>query len=81
MKMLPNKNALYLDSEALTKINYDEDKHLLEATFNNNRTYRYLKVSKAVWKDFLATIYAGASAGAFINKQIKPYYKCIEVTR
>jgi len=80
MKRLPHKNAIYLDSAVLKMINYDEDRHLLEATFNNNRTYRYLKVSKAVWKDFLATIYAGASAGAFINKEIKPYYKCIEIT-
>ena len=61
-------------------INYDEDAHILEATFNNNRTYQYFKVSKNMWMDFLTAIYSGESAGGFINKEIKPFYECMEVT-
>lgn len=80
MRKLSHNNAIYLDSEALKMINYDEDEHILEATFNNNRTYQYMQVSNSIWTDFLAAIYSGASAGAFINKEIKPYYKCIEVS-
>lgn len=80
MKKLLHSNAIYLDSAALKMINYDEDKHIMEATFNNNRTYQYLQISNYLWMDFLAAIYSGASAGAFINKKIKPFYKCVEVT-
>jgi KTSC domain len=80
MKKLSHDNAIYLDSDALKMINYDEDEHILEATFNNNRTYQYLQVSNKMWTDFLNVIYSGASAGAFLNKKVKPFYKCIEVT-
>ncbi len=80
MNKLLHTNAIYLDSEALKMINYDEEKHILEATFNNSRTYQYLQVSKNVWTDFLNAIYSGASAGAFINKEIKPFYKCVEIS-
>lgn len=80
MKKLSSKNAIWLQSEALKMINYDEDKHILEAKFNNDRIYQYMQVSKNEWKDFLAVIYSGASAGAFINKEIKPFHKCVEIT-
>jgi len=80
MKKLSHNNAIYLESEALKMISYDEERYVLKATFNNNRTYQYMGVSNAVWVDFLNTIYSGASAGAFINKKIKPFYKYIEVT-
>jgi hypothetical protein len=80
MKKLSHSNAIYLDSQALKMISYDEDKHIMEATFNNNRTYQYLQVSLNIWRDFLAVIYSGASAGAFINKKVKPFYKSVEIT-
>ena len=80
MKKFSHSNAIYLDSQALKMINYDEDKHIMEATFNNNRTYQYMQVSNNIWTDFLAAIYSGASAGAFINKEIKPFYKSVEIT-
>lgn len=79
MKKLSHTNAIYLDSEALKMINYDEDNHILEATFNNGITYQYFKISKNIWKDFLNATYSGASAGAFINKEIKPFYKCVKI--
>jgi hypothetical protein len=78
MKKLSHTNAIYLNSEALKMINYDEDAYILEATFNNNRTYQYFNF-KNIWTDFLTAIYSGESAGAFINKEIKPYYECVEV--
>ena len=80
MKKLLHTNAVYLDSQALKMINYDEDEHVLEATFNNNRTYHYKKVPQTIWSHFLNAIYRGASAGAFINKEIKPFYECVEIT-
>jgi len=79
MKKLSHKNAVYLNSEALKMINYDEGKRALEATFNNDRTYQYKNVDKDVWMEFLAVIRSGNSAGAFINQQIKPFYKCVEI--
>jgi len=79
MKRLSHKNAVYLTSDALKMINYDADKRVLEATFNNDRTYQYKNVTKKVWKDFLAVIRSGNSAGAFINQHIKPFYDCVEI--
>lgn len=73
-------NIPHLHSEALRSISYNEEKHILEATFANNRTYQYLKMPKKVWEDFLKTVKAGESAGAFINKRIKPFYKYVEIS-
>ena len=80
MKKLHHTNAIYLDSRALKMINYDEDEHILEATYTNDETYWYLNVPFNIWADFLNVIYSGASAGEFINKEIKPFYECIKVT-
>ena len=79
MKKLSPENAVYLNSEALKMINYDEAKQILEATFNNSRTYQYKNVPRKVWKDFLKIIHADESAGAFINQKIKPFYNCTEI--
>jgi hypothetical protein len=80
MKSNFKKNALGLNSSALKALRYNESKHVLTATFNNDRTYCYLDVPQKLWKDFLAVIYSGESAGAFMNKHIKPFYKGIEIT-
>jgi len=80
MKKLSHKNVLYLDSEALKMINYDEALKILEVTFNNNRTYQYKNVPENIWEDFLDVIRSNQSAGAFINQQIKPFYKWIEIS-
>lgn len=60
-------------------INYDEDKYILEAEFSNGKTYQYFKIANNIWMDFLAVIYSGGSAGAFINKEIKPFYEYVEI--
>lgn len=80
MRQLSQKNAVYVQSEALKMINYDEGKHILEAMFNNDRVYHYANVPQKVWKRFLKIIRDGESAGAFINQNIKPFYKCVEIT-
>lgn len=80
MKRLSHKTAIYLHSEALKMINYSGEKHILEATFNNNRTYQYLHVPKNKWTAFLEVIQSGKSAGAFINQQIKPFYDWVEIS-
>lgn len=61
-------------------INYAGRKQILEATFNNERTYQYLHVPEKAWMEFLTAIQAGESAGAFINQKIKPFYDCVELT-
>lgn len=78
-KKLSPVNAVYLNSEALKMINYDESKNILEATFSNERTYHYLNVPENTWIEFLAVINSGESAGEFINRLVKPFYSCIEV--
>ena len=79
-KKLSHKNAIYLDSEALKMINYSEDDCILEAKFNNDRTYWYKSVPKKIWQEFLTVIHADLSAGAFLNKKIKPYYDWDEIS-
>lgn len=79
MKNLSSKNAVYLTSEALKKINYDERKHILEATFSNKRTYQYKKVPATVWAELINIIQTKKSAGAYFNTTIKPFYDCVEI--
>ena len=45
----------------------------------NDRTYWYKSVPKKIWQEFLTVINADLSAGAFLNKKIKPFYDCIEI--
>ncbi len=80
MKKNLQKKAVRLNSSALKALDYNEDKNMLTATFNNNRTYHYINVPEKLWKEFLSVIDSGKSAGAFINKHIKPFYKSIEIT-
>jgi hypothetical protein len=80
MKSNFQKNAIHLNSSALKVLYYNEDKHMLTATFNNDRTYHYINVPKKLWKEFLSVIDSGKSAGAFINKHVKPFYKSVEIT-
>ncbi len=80
MKSLSHKNTIHLTSEALKAVNYSKEKQILEATFNNDRTYQYLRVPKKIWKDFLTIIKSGESAGTYINQKIKPFFDCVEIT-
>ena len=78
-KKLSHINAIYLNSDALKRINYDESQNILEATFSNDRIYQYMNVPENIWIEFLVVINSGDSAGEFINLRIKPFYSCIEV--
>jgi len=79
VKKLSGINAVYLNSEALKMINYDETLKILEATFNSERTYQYMNVPENTWIEFLVVINSGDSAGEFINRWVKPFYNCIEI--
>ena len=79
MKSNFQKNAIRLNSSALKALHYNESEHILTTTFNNDRTYHYINVPKKIWKEFLSVIGSGKSAGAFMNKHIKPFYKSIEL--
>ncbi|MEP6466878.1 MAG: hypothetical protein ABJB05_11270 [Parafilimonas sp.] len=52
MKKLSHKNTVYLNSEALKMINYNEAKHILEATFYNDRIYQTKEFLKVFGKIF-----------------------------
>lgn len=78
-KKLSHINAIYLNSQALKNVNYDEGRNILEATFTNERIYQYMNVPEDIWIEFLTVINSGDSAGEFINLRIKPFYSCIEV--
>jgi hypothetical protein len=52
MKSDLKKNTISFNSSALKILHYNESKHVLTATFNNDRTYHYINVPKKYGKIF-----------------------------
>jgi len=63
-----------IDSTAIARVGYDDARRVLSIEYRNGRTYDYFDVPAAVYMDLLSA----ASAGEFINLEIKPNYDCIE---
>ncbi|WP_153801009.1 KTSC domain-containing protein [Foetidibacter luteolus] len=76
---LPADTAIYLHSEALVMINYSAGRRIIEAEFSNHKVYQYQKVPLKKWQAFLSVINSGGSAGEFINRQVKPFYKFVQI--
>lgn len=62
-----------VDSDAIEEVGFDAGE--LFVKFRNGGTYVYFVVPEAVFHAFLAA----DSMGAFLNREIKPYYDCREV--
>jgi hypothetical protein len=80
-KRLSRKNAIYTTrtSEATVMVNYAIGQRILEVEFTGGRVYHYLKVPPRLWEEYIDDMQSGGSSGNFINKQIKPFYKYIEI--
>jgi hypothetical protein len=61
----------HVKSEAVRSIGYDEDEWVLQVRFNNGKLYNYFRVPP---REFQA-LRAAESIGAYLNREIKPYYE------
>jgi hypothetical protein len=62
--------VVFPDSEAISKMAFDEDTKELYVTYVGGGNYTYYNVSYSRWKLFEAAM----SKGQYINERIKPNY-------
>lgn len=60
------------DSTAVERARYDPDARLLDLWYAGGDRYSYFGVPAAVHDALLEA----PSAGAFVNRRIKPFYRC-----
>jgi KTSC domain len=65
-----------VDSSAVTSVGYDTRTRTLEVEFEGGGVYRYLGVPAREH----ATLMRADSLGTYVNRRIKPYYRCLKVT-
>ena len=61
----------HVQSEAVRSIGYDEREWVLQVRFNNGKLYNYFRVPP---HEFHA-LCGAESIGAYLNREIKPYYE------
>ena len=61
----------HVKSEAVRSIGYDEGDWVLQVRFNNGKLYNYFRVPP---HEFHA-LRGAESIGAYLNREIKPYYE------
>jgi hypothetical protein len=66
-------HRLSVESSAIESVGYDARMRTLEIEYVGGGVYRYLGVPPRVY----ATLMRAASHGAFVNRRIKPYYRCL----
>lgn len=62
-------------STAIRSAGYDEDEWVLQLEITNGSIYNYFRVPP---REYLGLLEA-ESKGAYVNRQVKPYYECEEV--
>lgn len=67
---------VYVESSNIDYIGYDDESKNLVVGFQNGRVYAYGGVSLEV----AGGLAFAESPGRFLNKEIKPNYKCVETT-
>jgi hypothetical protein len=66
------------DSTAIARGAFDPDSRTLDLWYRGGDRYRYFGVPEAVFEALLGA----ASAGEYVNREIKPHYRCeIEESR
>jgi lysyl-tRNA synthetase class 2 len=60
------------DSSAIARAAYEPTAATLDLWYRGGDRYRYFEVPEAIYDDLLAA----PSAGEFVNRQIKPYFRC-----
>jgi hypothetical protein len=64
----------HVKSEAVRSIGYDEGEWVLQVRFNNGKLYNYFRVPPHEFH----SLRSAESIGAYLNREIKPYYECEE---
>lgn len=68
-------HRLSVESSAVESVGYDASTRTLEVEYAGGAVYRYLGVPPRVHD----TLLRAESHGAFVNRRIKPYYRCERV--
>ena len=63
-------------SSAVSAVRYDPVTKQLEVRFEEGREYRYDQVPRSKFRALLTA----ESIGTFVNREIKPYHPCAEIT-
>lgn len=66
---------LSVESRAVESVGYDAARRTLEVEYAGGGVYRYLDVPPRAYDLLLRA----DSVGAFVNRRIKPYYRCLRV--
>jgi hypothetical protein len=65
-----------VDSSAIASVGYDARTRTLELEYERGSVYRYLGVPPREHE----TLMRADSLGAYVNRRIKPYYRCFRLT-
>ncbi|MFL5816455.1 MAG: KTSC domain-containing protein [Conexibacter sp.] len=68
-------HRLSVESRAVESVGYDARTRTLEVEYVGGGVYRYRGVSQRVHE----TLMQAESHGEFVNRRIKPYYRCERV--
>ena len=63
----------YVESSSIRSIGYEGG--TLEVEFNNGGVYHYLRVPPRIH----TALMSASSIGAYVNKQIKKFYRCVRI--
>jgi KTSC domain len=68
-------HRLHVESSAVESVGYDAVRRTLEIEYAGGGVYRYLGVPLRAY----ALLLRADSIGAYVNRRIKPYYRCVRV--
>jgi KTSC domain len=68
-------HRLSVESSAIESVGYNARTRTLEVEYVGGGVYRYLGVPPRVHE----TLMRADSHGTFVNRRVKPYYRCLRV--
>jgi hypothetical protein len=68
-------HRLSVESRAIQSVGYDAVSRTLEIEYAGGGVYRYFGVPQRAYELLLIA----DSRGAYVNRRIKPYYRCVRV--
>ncbi len=71
IRRLHTGNFIKVSSEAITDIDYDPSKKIIEIAYSGEKIYHYTKMNRKMWDKFLTIIKKKESIGTYINQQFK----------
>ena len=73
--MTDSVHRLSVESSAIVSVGYDAHSRTLEIEYEGGGVYRYVGVPQRAYELLLLA----DSHGAYVNRRIKPYYRCTRV--